>query len=185
MTIQPKHRMTVAEFVPWVGRQGGGRFELVRGTVVAMAPERARHNLVKLAVARSLQDAVRRSGVACTVFTDGMTVKIDDETAREPDAAIQCGSVVDLDSIVIDQPVLVVEVVSPSSEREDTGSKLADYFSVPTIVHYLIIDPVRPTVVHHKRGEGGDIRTTIHSGGYIRLDLPGLEVALLDLIGRE
>jgi hypothetical protein len=53
----------------------------VRGEIVAMAPERARHNLAKLAVARALSDAVARAGLPCTVFTDGMTVVIDNDTS--------------------------------------------------------------------------------------------------------
>ena len=82
--------MTVPEFLVWAAAQPRGRYELVRGEVVAMAPERVRHNLVKLAVARSLSAAVARAGLPCTVFTDGMTVVIDNETSREPDAAVQC-----------------------------------------------------------------------------------------------
>ena len=74
----PKHKMTVAEFLPWAAAQELGRFELVRGEVVEMAAERARHNIVKLNVARALQDSVRRAGLACTVFTDGITVIIDE-----------------------------------------------------------------------------------------------------------
>ena len=60
--------------VPGLGdRQPRGRYELVRGRVVAMAPERARHDLVKAAVFRALDDAVKRAGLPCTVFTDGMS----------------------------------------------------------------------------------------------------------------
>ncbi len=55
MTAVPKHRMTVAEFLPWAAAQDRGRYELVRGEVVAMAPERARHNIVKKSIARALE----------------------------------------------------------------------------------------------------------------------------------
>ena len=47
MTAQPKQRMTVPEFLAWAAAQPRGRYELVRGEIVAMAPERARHNLVE------------------------------------------------------------------------------------------------------------------------------------------
>ena len=88
--------MTVQEFLVWAAAQPRGRYELVRGEIVAMAPERARHNLVKAAVFRALSDAVARAGLPCTVFTDGMTVVIDNEHSREPDAAVQCGVAADL-----------------------------------------------------------------------------------------
>ena len=59
-----------------------------------------------------------------------MTVVIDNDTSREPDAAVQCDVAIDLDSMVLEAPLIVVEVVSPSSERDDTGDKLVEYFSV-------------------------------------------------------
>ena len=47
MTTQSKpRRMTVAEFLAWASAQPRGRYELVRGEVVPMAPERALHHLL-------------------------------------------------------------------------------------------------------------------------------------------
>ena len=182
MTAQQKPKMTVDEFIPWAMAQTSGRYELVSGEVVAMAPERARHNLIKLAIARSLQDAVKKAELPGTVFTDGMTVKIDKHTSREPDAAVQCGAKVDLESTLLDKPLIVVEVASPSSEKNDTGGKLAEYFSVPSILHYLIVDPFRPALIHHARGEDGAIATRIHSAGIITITPPGLELNVADVL---
>jgi Uma2 family endonuclease len=183
MTAQQKQRMTVPEFLAWASAQPRGRYELVRGEIVAMAPERARHNIAKLAVARALSDAVARAGVPCTVFTDGMTVVIDNDTSREPDAAIQCGVATDLDSTILEAPLIVVEVASPSSERDDTGDKLVEYFSVPSIRHYLIVKPVKNVVIHHARNETGDISTRIVTDGEISLVPPGMAVAERELLG--
>jgi Uma2 family endonuclease len=182
MTAQSKRRMTVAEFLTWAAAQPRGRYELVRGEVVAMVPERARHNLVKTAVFRALDDAVRRSGLPCTTFTDGMTVVIDDEHSREPDAAIQCGVATDLDSMVLEAPLIVVEITSPSSERDDTGDKLVEYFSVPSIRHYLIVNPTKKVVVHHARDESGGIATRVLSGGQLDIAPPGIKVPVSELL---
>jgi Uma2 family endonuclease len=174
--------MTVDEFLAWAAAQPRGRYELVRGEVVAMAPERARHNIVKLAVARALDDAVKRAGLPCTVFTDGMTVVIDNEHAREPDAAVQCGVSTDLDSMILEAPLVVIEITSPSSERGDTGEKLVEYFSVPSIRHYLIVNPTKKVVVHHARNEAGDISTRISSSGELSLIPPGMTIPVRDLL---
>jgi Uma2 family endonuclease len=174
--------MTVAEFLAWASAQPRGRYELVRGKVVAMAPERARHNLVKAAVFRALDDAVKRAGLPCTVFTDGMTVVIDNEHSREPDAAVQCGVATDLDSTILETPLIVVEITSPSSERDDTGDKLVEYFSVPSIRHYLIVNPTKKVVVHHVREESGQITTSILSSGHLDIAPPGMTVAVHDLL---
>jgi Uma2 family endonuclease len=183
MTTQSKpRRMTVAEFLAWASAQPRGRYELVRGEVVAMAPERARHNIIKLAVARALHDAVKRAGLPCTVFTDGMTVVIDNEHSREPDAAVQCGVSTDLDSMILKAPLVVVEITSPSSDRDDTGEKLVEYFSVPSIQHYLIVNPTKKVVIHHARGEAGKISTLIASSGEIDLTPPGMTAPVAELL---
>jgi Uma2 family endonuclease len=182
MNALPKIRMTVPEFLAWAAAQPRGRYELVRGQVVAMAPERARHNVVKFAVARALDDAVKRAGLPCTVFTDGMTVVIDNEHSREPDAAVQCGVATDLDSMVLEAPLIVVEITSPSSERDDTGDKLIEYLSVRSIRHYLIVNPAKKVVIHHARGEDGSIATRILSGGELDISPPGIAVPVPELL---
>ena len=183
-TALPTKRMNVPEFLAWAQRQPEGcGYELVDGEIIAMAPERVFHNLAKLAVARALQDSVRAANLPCTVFTDGITVRINDDTAREPDACVQCGVEADLDSMLVDAPLIVVEVASPTSERDDTGAKLVDYFSVPSIRHYLIVFPRRRVVVHYQRGEGGKIDARIAHDGEIDLSPPGFTVAVAALLG--
>jgi len=70
----------------------------------------------------------------------------------------------------------VVEVASLSSERSDVGTKLVEYFSVPSIRHYLVVVPEKRTVVHHFRPEAGDIRTQIVPDGALALDPPGIAI---------
>ena len=111
-----------------------------------------------------------------------MTVVIDDEHAREPDAAVQCGVPSDLNSMILEAPLIVVEVTSPSSERDDTGEKLVEYFSVPSIQHYLIVDPLKKVVIHHARGRGGAISRRIASSGDISLTPPGMTVPVAELL---
>jgi Uma2 family endonuclease len=174
--------MTVSEFLDWASAQPRGRYELVRGEVVAMAPERARHALVKGAVFRALGDAVKASGLPCTVFPDGMTVVIDEEHAREPDTAVQCGVAANLDSTILDAPLIVVEVTSPSSEHGDLDEKLVEYFSVPSISHYLIVNPIKKVVIHHARGRGSDIVTHIVRSGEISLQPPGMTIPVAEML---
>lgn len=177
-------RMTVAEFLEWAESQPEGDFELVDGQVVAMVQERALHNLAKMAVARALQDAVGAAGLSCIVYTDGMTVEITEHTARGPDAIVQCNEPVDLDSMVVRNPLIVVEVVSPTSERRDTDAKLVEYFSVSSIMHYLIVFPHKRVVVHHQRGSQDRIETALVRSGEIILRPPGIVVpidAILDV----
>lgn len=178
MNAPAARRMNVAEFLDWGEAQEKGRFELVDGQVVAMSPERIGHVRAKQAIWRALADAIEKARLPCEALGDGATVVIDDENAREPDALVQCGRSLDPDSLVADQPVIVVEVLSPSSERADTGEKFADYFSVPSVRHYLIVNPFREVVVHHARSEAGKIESEIVSGGEVEMTPPGIVISI-------
>jgi Uma2 family endonuclease len=62
------------------------------------------------------------------------------------------------------------------------GAKLQGYFALPSIHHYLIIDPDRPLLIHHKRGTADAIETRIAGGPSLRLDPPGLEIDLTEML---
>ncbi len=179
-TPQPS-RMTIDAFVDWASNQASGRYELVDGVIVTMPAEGGRHNLAKLEIAIALRDAVKAAGLDCTVFTDGMTVRVDAYRGREPDAAVTLGKVADLGAKILADPVVVVEVISPispGSEVTDTATKLLDYFSVPSIRHYLIVSPEPKAIIHHTRAEDGAVTTRIVHGGDLSLDPPGMVLAV-------
>lgn len=181
MTLAKPLKMTADEFLEWAVEQPEGqRYELVDGEVVAMVPERARHNLVKAAAWETLKNAVLARQLACTVYTDGMTVIVDETTAYEPDVTVQCGPAVACDDMVAEAPTVLVEALSPGSKGVDTGKKLADYFRIPSVQHYLVLDPEKRLVIHYARRDDGIAATTL-SDGALDLDPPGIEVAVSGL----
>jgi Uma2 family endonuclease len=180
MTALPKHKMNVDEYLAWAqGRPG--RFELFAGTVYAMTPERAGHAQVKYAVQTALLSAIRRAGVACHMLPDGMTVRIDDDTAHEPDALVYCGQQLPAFAVEVSNPMIVVEVLSPSTRSIDASAKLAGYFRVAAVQHYLIVDPDKRLAVHHARGDADVIATRIVRAGRLRLEPPGIELGVDEL----
>lgn len=185
MKPAPGGRMTSAAFLAWAMSQPrGSRHELVAGEVVAMAPERWRHALLKAEVWRALDDAVREAGIACVACPDGMAVEIDAATVYEPDALVRIGEPLDDDAVTVADPVIVVEVLSPSSRAGDTGLKLADYARVPSLRHYLIVDPSSALIVHHRIENEALARTTIVRSGMLTLEPPGMTLAVDGLLGR-
>ena len=182
MIVQPKTRMTVDEFLTWA-EDRPGRYELVNGEVIAMSPQTARHIRTKSRVHAVLARLIAAAGLDCEVMADGMTVRVDAHTAYEPDALVQCGDRIADDAIVAASPVIVVEVLSPGTKQVDTGKKLEGYFRVPSVVHYLIVDPTRPIVIHHKRGSGDVVETRIVSSGTLTLAPPGLTLSVSDFFG--
>ena len=165
----------------WAAAQPRGRFERIAGEVVAMAPERVAHVRVKANVWRALDDAVRAAGLRCEALGDGVTVEVGEDTDYEPDAMVTCGDRTDGEAIAAANPVILVEVLSPSTRSVDTGAKLADYFTLPSVMHYLVVRADRPAIIHHRRQHDGTILTTLAADGVIDLDPPGFMIAVADI----
>ena len=138
-THEPETPMTREEFLAWVEQQPAGRFERIDGIVVAMAPERASHNLRKGSARDALRRAIREAGLtSCQVFGDGMTVQVENSDF-EPDALLRCGPLLPGDATKVSDPLVLVEVLSPDSGTRDRATKLRAYFKLPTVQHYLIV----------------------------------------------
>jgi Uma2 family endonuclease len=145
MTALPKpNKMTVDDFLAW-GETQEGRRELYDGVPVAMAPERAIHGRVKLRVANALEKAIEAADLPCQALLDSVAVRIDRHRSYQPDALIACGEPVSDNALEASNPVVVVEVLSPSNAMKDLRDKLVGYrasciisSSIPTIVWSFI-----------------------------------------------
>jgi Uma2 family endonuclease len=182
MTALPQIRMTVDEFLAWADRQPG-RYELHNGFVYAMSPEGAGHAERKAAVHAALLAGIRARRLPCHALPDGMTVRVDNTTAYEPDALVYCGDKLPSRAVEVPNPMILVEVLSPSTSRIDASAKLAGYFQLPSVAHYLIVDPDERLIIHHARGPDDTILTHVVREGGIALNPPGLEVAVEDIYG--
>ena len=178
--------MSTDEFLLWAeGKEG--RWELHDGVPVLlhagspalMAPERAAHVRVKFSAATALQEALKGAAFAvrglfrrscrhdrCCGPRSSLT-RLSYAASESPPTRSS-----------IDNPIVVVEVLSPSTAAIDHGRKLSGYFSLPSVEHYLILDPERRVVIHHKRGQGDAIETRVLSEGSAKLDPPGFAVAV-------
>jgi Uma2 family endonuclease len=181
----PPQTLTLGEFYAWAERQRDGRFELEDGSIVAMAPEQVRHARAKAEAWLALRRAIEAAGIGCTPLVDGVTVEIDSATAFVPDVLVDCSERLAPDAIAATQPVIVVEVVSPSTNQRDMTTKLVGYFRVDSIRHYLIVDAEKRIVVHHQRTGGEALATRILAGGALALDPPGISVRIEDLFPPE
>ncbi len=158
------------------------RYERVSGEPVAMSPERVEHIRIKSRIWAALDRAIQRAGLDCEAIADGLTIEIDDDTDYEPDAVVNCGPKLPPDATAASNPIIVVEVLSPSTQSIDTSDKLADYFRVPSIQHYLIVRAKRREIIHHTRS-GSDIVARVVNIGKIVLNPPGIEIELTDVYG--
>src|SRR5262245_16878804 len=188
MTELPKHKMTADEFLTWT--EGllpeAGKFELWDGEVVirhgpGYEEERSEHWDAKGAMFAALREAIRRAGLPCIAAVDGPMVRLSPSKMARPDVLVYCGPRVPRGMQEVPNPLILVEVLSPSTKKRDHGVKLEGYFGLPSLHHYLIIDPDRQTLIHHRRSTGDGIETGIVTGPRVRLDPPDLDVDLIEV----
>jgi Uma2 family endonuclease len=172
-------RLSREEFRRWTENHTG-RFERVTGQPVAMSPGRVGHARIKSRVWAALDRAIRVAAVPCEALPDGITVEVGDDTDYEPDAIVNCGPRLPEDAIAATHPVIVVEVLSPATQSIDVGDKLADYFRVESVQHYLIFRARRREVIHRRRA-GDEIVTRVVNFGTIILDPPGITIDIADI----
>ena len=171
--------MTVDEFLVWAETQPG-RWELYDGVPVEMSSERAIHGRVKYLVARAFERAIERTGVPCQFLLDSVAVRIDRHRSYQPDVLVHCGEAVPDDAVEVPNPIVVVEVLSPSNAMKGLRDKLVGYFQVRSIVHYLIVDPDDRLVIHHARGTDAIATRIVRNGSSLVLDPPSLKMAVAE-----
>jgi len=174
-------RMTVDEFLLWAESREG-KWELHDGSVVAMAPERARHSLVKAYAISALVNAVGRAKAPCRVYADGLAIRVKKHLIFRPDVVVVCPAAPPNEQAT-SAPLIAVELLSPSSAPIDRGLKLESYFSLASLAHYLILDLDRRALTHHRRAQDGSIEPRLYRDGPLRLDPPGIDLDVEDLFG--
>jgi Uma2 family endonuclease len=177
--------MTVAEFLRWhEDRDETEQYELEDGVPVLMAPERLEHATAKAWAWRALQDAADSAGLPCQAYVDGPMVPIAADRAYQSDAVMRCGPPLPPDSTLIPDPLVLVEVVSPNSGRQDRVMKLEGYFILPSVRHHLVVLLARRRVIHHRRADAAAVIETRILGeeAEIVLDPPGFALPVAALL---
>jgi Uma2 family endonuclease len=141
--------MTLDAFLAWENEQTG-KHEFYRGEVFAMVGAKRSHGRVVSNLNRRLSEAL--DGSPCQVFTEGMKLQVADDTIFYPDVFVTCDKADLATDMVFRAPLLVVEVLSPSTQAYDLGVKFALYRRLASLKEYLVIDPESKRVEAFRRG---------------------------------
>lgn len=152
------------------------RHEYHGGYVYAMAGGTQAHSQIALNVGAVLRAGVRGSG--CRALNPDIKIRQSPEDYVYADAVITCDprdQAPDRDWIAF--PILVVEVLSPSTERHDRGDKFEGYKAIPTLRDYVLIEYRRREIEIWHRGEGGAWSAALYGPGQDAA-LAGVELVL-------
>jgi Uma2 family endonuclease len=114
------------------------RWELVDGFIVRMMTRaKPSHSIVGLNIASALRTAARSRG--CWAIPEALVRNAErDDMTVAPDVLVRCGPEAKNFELVIDDPLIVVEVLSPSTMAYDRTTKFAFYQSIPSIAHIVL-----------------------------------------------
>lgn len=168
--------MSYAEYLE-LSEQAEVKHEFIDGLVVAMAGHTIEHSRLVARVGYLLQRALE--GKPCNVFSSDGRVRIEaTNRSTYPDVSVVCGpvqSAID-DPNGITNPVVLVEVLSDSTERDDRGAKFAHYRRLPSLREYVLVAQDAPQVEVFRRE--GDLWVLREHGPGATIELTSLQAAL-------
>lgn len=181
--VQARDRavMTYPEYLAFE-RAAEGRHEFVNGLVYAMAGGSPEHARLAQSLGAELRAALRAAG--CAVFSSDLRVRVmATGRATYPDLTVVCGKLERApdDDDAVTNPVVLVEVLSESTETADRGDKWAHYQRIPSLRAYLLVSQSGPRIEVFSRDEavpGGWQYRAYGAGETLRLERPSLEIAL-------
>lgn len=152
------------------------RWELIGGRVVKlMVGARWEHNYLVQNIASSLRDRLRAQGSSCRTLTETFYLKDEKlEAALLPDVIVHCGPL-EPGATSIDDPVVLVEILSIGAEARDRFEKWAVYQQIESLRHYVLVtrDRAHIEVYDRERSDWAGLR--IVDGLGTALELPAIE----------
>ena len=149
---QALRRMTLEEFDTWQPHQDV-RCELVDGLVFAMTGATFAHDIIVSNLLTSLSNTVRAKGSGCRPFTADIGLVTGPATLRRPDVSVYCPPF-DMGATRSSEPLLVAEVLSPSTERVDQLAKMLEYRALPALHTILLLAPDQVDIGVWRRQSG-------------------------------
>lgn len=174
-------RMSVASFLDW-NDGSDNRYELYHGEIVAMAPPTGAHGTLQSRLSGHLDRALRDRPPCRPISEAGIAAHLDATDFYVADIAATCAPD-RRGSRLTDQPFLIVEILSETTEGKVRKVKLPNYRRIPSVMEILLLDSRSPYAEIHRWLDGDRWLVDLATGldGILRLDSVPLETRLSDL----
>lgn len=174
--------MTIEQFLAW-NPGGEETWQLVDGEPRAMSPPSPTHGRLQTRVARLIDEHLERQGGRCTVvIAPGVLPRVRaSDNLRVPDLAVTCGDP-DTEGAWVVDPVVVVEILSPSNQAE-TWINVWAYATIPAVQEILVLGSTEVWAKLLRRQADGTWPSDLETvrTGDLALDSIGFRHPLADL----
>ena len=165
---------SVDDFLTWEERQAD-RYEFVGGVLTLMAGGTENHDLIGINVASALNQRLR--GSPCRVHGSNLKVRSPSGAVMYPDAFVRCGPGQG-DRTVIEDPIIIIEVLSPRTQQADLTRKRWAYQAIETMQAVLFVAADEARVELAVRGADGTWVSRFFVGQEAILPLASLAIEL-------
>jgi Uma2 family endonuclease len=181
MSVQLQPRLTPREYLD-LEEQAEYKSEYYQGEIFAMSGGSPNHALIAANLIATLQSQLK--GTGCRVFTGDLRVHIPaSELYTYPDVTVVCGKL-ELTGDRQDNlanPILIVEVLSPSTESYDRGQKFSLYRSIPSLREYVLVSQDRISIEIFHKNDAGIWELHLPEEGNVILASVGCRIQLDDV----
>lgn len=158
-------------------------YQLFDGVIVAMAPPAIPHQVVTAALTAEIGLAVRANRSGCSVHSQAGIAPhwVGGRDHFETDITVTCEPLAGSYRGIIAAPLLIVEVLSPSTDRDDLFLKLPSYQRIASLREILYVETERVGAAVYRRDAGGWVTIAVGAHDRLRLETIGLDTPLADL----
>lgn len=177
MSALPEHRRITPEAYIALEREAHIKHVYYNGEIFAMTGASRRHNLIVGNIAASFVFQLR--GRPCESYASDMRVRVSRRHYTYPDVVVACDPVFEdgeLDTLL--NPILIVEVLSPSTQKYDLSEKSDEYRGLESLQEYLIVAQDQVRVAHYHRQANGQWAVTDYKDLTQRISLTSLGCTL-------
>jgi Uma2 family endonuclease len=153
--------------------------ELVDGRIYVMSGASIPHITVNTNLTRIIGNQLRGSG--CRALGNDMKVRTPStDTYAYPDLTIVCGNpqLYDAEKDVLLNPLVIFEILSPSTQNFDSGEKFLRYKEIESLMEYVLISQSERYIEHYARQADGLWLPTLARGSDASISLPAVRVTL-------
>ena len=143
--------LTPEEYLAWE-RKSDTKHEYLRGEIIAMSGASYQHTIITMNISGELY--IQLKGTACTVHTNDMQVRTSPETSYfYPDVVVVCDKPRFEDNAfdTLLNPIVLVEVLSPSTQAYDRGEKFKHYQQLTSLREYILVSQDEVEVERYRR----------------------------------
>ena len=178
MSALAQTRYTPEQYLE-IDRKADCRSEYVNSEILAMAGASREHNLIVTNLVREVSLALR--GKPCETYSNDMRVQVNQTRYAYPDLVVACGQPQFIDGHLdtLTNPVVIIEVLSPTTAADDRSWKFAHYRRLQTLTDYVMLSQFQPFAEHYTRqGEQWVLTEVAGLDAVLRLPSLGCDLPL-------